>query len=418
MASVAELELLQRQIQSARALERALEADAELASGELSTTAVELRPGESGRRTPPWRAVWQRLHEAASQRGDRVRAELEREHGRARLLEVDASLAEAQLVYRAERIAHLERQLDAANNAGSWVRAARQQVVGWLLRDAWRALAAVLAIWLVARLATRVIERALTAWRRRAEGDPNDTADDDTRALTLATVAGGITRPAIWIIATMLALEAVGLSASPLLGSAAILGLAISFGSQNLVRDIVNGFFILVEHQYAVGETVDIGGKVGEVERVTIRSTWLRQTNGDLHIIPNGAITVVSNLTRTWSRAIVEVSAHYEADIDHIKSVVEAVGAELYADSEWSARLTEAPSWVGIVGLSDSAVVHRVWVKVRAGEQWAVQRELYRRIKIAFDRAGIEIPYPQRVVWHRDAAAHRPEVAARAHPPV
>lgn len=417
-ASVSELELLQRQIQTAQALERVLDADAELAGRELAATSADNGAGASLRRPPPWRAVWQRLHQAVGRRSDRLSAELEGERGRARLLEVDASLAEAQLAYRAGRIAQLERQLEAANGASSWLQTARQQIVEWLLRDAWRALAAVLGIWLAARLALRITDRALAAWRRRAEGDPDDAHDDDTRALTLATVAGGITRPAIWIIAAMLGLEAVGLSASPLLGSAAILGLAISFGSQNLVRDLVNGFFILVEHQYAVGETVDIGGKVGEVERVTIRSTWLRQSNGDLHVIPNGAITVVSNLTRTWSRAIVEIGVHYDSNIEHVKSVVEATGAELFADPDWSARLTETPTWVGIVSLADSAVVHRIWVQVRAGDQWAVQRELNRRLKIAFDREGIQIPYPQRVVWHRDAPTDPPKTASKSGTPV
>ena len=395
VASQAEIKLLQQQLKSSSQLRAALQRDVDLARREL-----ELCTAAAGRATP-WQGVFGALMAASAVKAPRIEAEFESESDRSRAYTVESSLLNSQLGYRKERIAALEASIDEVSSVRSFLRAAWRTCADWAVRDAWRIVLALLAIALLTHLALRVVGRALAAWIKRAEGDPDDTSDDDTRALTIAAVISGVAKPSIWVIAALLALEAMGINTGPLLGSAAILGLAVSFGSQNLVRDVVNGFFILMEHQYAVGEVVDIGGKIGAVERISIRSTWIRQSNGDLHVIPNGAITLVSNLTRDWSRAIVEVGVAYDSDIDTVRQISERVGAELFADPVWSDRVAEAPSWVGVIALADSAVVHRIWAKVKAGDQWAVQRELNRRLKLAFDAEGIEIPFPQRVVWQR-----------------
>ncbi len=395
LAAQAEIKLLAQQLKSSAQLRAALQRDVELARREHALCA------DAGQRQGPLQPIFLGLAAAAAVKASKIEAEYESEADRSRSYTVESSLLDSQLGYRKDRIAALEASIASVSSVSSFLRAAWRTVADWAVRDAWRILLALLLIASLTRLALRVVGRALAAWIRRAEGDPDDSSDDDTRALTIAAVVSGVARPAIWVIGALLALEAMGINTGPLLGSAAILGLAVSFGSQNLVRDVVNGFFILMEHQYAVGEVVDIGGKIGEVERISIRSTWIRQSNGDLHVIPNGAITLVSNLTRDWSRAIVEVGVAYDSDIDTVRAISERVGAELFADPAWSERLAEAPSWVGVIALADSAVVHRIWAKVKAGDQWAVQRELNRRLKLAFDAEGIEIPFPQRVVWQR-----------------
>ncbi|MBT3223724.1 MAG: mechanosensitive ion channel family protein, partial [Proteobacteria bacterium] len=207
-----------------------------------------------------------------------------------------------------------------------------------------------------------------------------------------------VLRIAIYIVGGLIALEQIGVNTGPILGSVAILGLAISFGSQNLVRDVVNGFFILLENQFAVGDVVTINGKTGTVEKITIRSTWIRAATGDLHVNPNGSITVVSNLTRGWSKATCQIGVAYDADLDLVRDVINKTGQEMYAEEAWSEALEEAPQWIGVVSLGDSAVVVRTQVKCTPGNQWSAERELNLRLKLAFDKAGIEIPFPQTVM--------------------
>jgi small conductance mechanosensitive channel len=239
------------------------------------------------------------------------------------------------------------------------------------------------------------------------DDDPNKSDASDQRRQTLADVFTSVAGLAVYIVAGLIALEEIGVNTGPLLGSVAILGLAVSFGSQNLVRDVVNGFFILLENQFAVGDVITISGKTGTVERVTIRSTWVRSYNGDVHVVPNGTIALVSNQTREWSRAVCDVGVGYDSDLVQVRDVVNQVGLEMKEDPAWSDVLDEAPTWVGVTELGDSSVVVRVVAKVSAGGQWGAVRELNERLKVAFDAKGIEIPFPQQVV-------HRPEDSSSA----
>jgi len=280
------------------------------------------------------------------------------------------------------------------------VKATWETVLDWFLHRAWRVAIALVLIVIAVRVALRITRHGVRIILERADDNPEVDDDKDQRRQTLGDVFASVARIAIFIVAGLIALEQIGVNTAPLLGSVAILGLAVSFGSQNLVRDVVNGFFILLEDQFAVGDVVTINGKTGTVQHITIRSTWVRSGTGDLHVMPNGSIGVVSNLTRGWSRAICEVGVSYDADLSHVREVIERVGQEMYASDDWQDKLEEAPQWVGVTVLGDSAVQIRCQVKVGAGEQWGAHRELNRRLKLAFDEAGIEIPYPQSVV-HR-----------------
>lgn len=389
--------LIERQIAASDVLVDALRRDVELARRERRVA----RDGARG--TVAWRAVWQVLQSRAQAKVEKLEQEAQAEAARGRARKVEAGLLRSQTTYRESRIKALESEQEELGSFGNWLGASRATLVEWTTNKAWKIGLGLLLIALAVRLVLRVVDRLMRMWIKRAEGDPDDTSDDDTRALTLANVFSGIARPTVYGIAALVALETVGVNTGPLLGSVAILGLAVSFGSQNLVRDVVNGFFILLEHQYAVGEFVEIGGKSGTVERITIRSTWIRQGNGDVHVVPNGSITVVSNMTRDWSRAIVHVGVAYDADLAQVKAICNEVGAAMLEDEAFRDALEEAPAWVGVTELGDSAVVVRVMAKVRAGQQWAVQRALNERLKVGFDAAGIEIPFPQRVVWTKGA---------------
>jgi small conductance mechanosensitive channel len=275
--------------------------------------------------------------------------------------------------------------------------------LNWLRQDSWRLLLGLLLIWVGVRLALRFIKRLSDLILIRAEGNPDDPTDVDQRSKTLASVFTGIARIAVFIIGGLLVLEQIGISTGPLLGSVAILGLAVSFGSQNLVRDVVNGFFILLENQYAVGEWVVIDGHSGTVEKITIRSTWIRAWTGEIYVIPNGTISSLTNKARDWAVAPVHVGVGYGADLDKVREVVNKVGEQVFVTDEWKDILEEAPTYVGVTELADSAVTVRVVARVRPGSKAGISRELNYRLKLAFDEAGIEIPFPQRVIHNANS---------------
>ena len=393
-----DLKLIDQQMASEVILLDALVKDAELAR-----TERDIARGETRSRTgAAWLQTWVEIAAVADTKLTTLEEEAEHGAARNRARQVEAGLARSQVKFRTERIRELEARYAREGGVGSLAEAAWQTVVDWLTHDSWRIAFGLLLIWLGLKFVLRLLRKGVDVVLARAEGDPEDTADDDHRVLTLATVFQSVVKIALYVIAALLALDQIGVNTAPLLGSVAILGLAISFGSQNLVRDVVNGFFILLENQYAVGEVITVSGCTGTVERITIRSTWVRQANGDLHVLPNGSISTVTNNTRDWSRAIVHVGVGYGADLDQVEAVVNRVGQEMFADAAWQDALAEAPAWVGVTELGDSAVVFRCQARVSPGNQWGVGRELNRRLKVALDTEGIEIPFPQRVVWSKE----------------
>ncbi len=396
-----DVKLIEDQLESEQILLAALRRDVELAEQEHALASSQVRGPNTS--TAPWLSTWQHLDEKANPKVDALQREARLEGARERARKVEAGLTRSQIKFRNERIAQLTKQLESDSGVRTWAKATGDTVVTWFLNRAWRIAIGLIAVFLGLKACLRLVARTAAEWLRRAEGDPDDPNDDDQRAVTLATVFSSVARITLFVVAALLALEQIGVDTGPLLGSVAILGLAVSFGSQNLVRDVVNGFFILLENQFAVGDVVEIAGKTGSVEKITIRSTWVRQANGDLHAVPNGSISAVTNMTRDWSRAVVEVGVAYDADLTTVQQAVEKVAEEMFADEAWSDRLMEQPAWVGVTALADSSVNVRVTAKTRAGDQWAAGRELNRRLKLGFDAAGIEIPFPQRVVWQKPA---------------
>jgi len=274
--------------------------------------------------------------------------------------------------------------------------------------DVVRALIRLVGIWAMAWVANRVI-RLIAARILKAvdDGDDSYLSFREKRGQTVAQLLRSIGRIGIILIAGLLSLD-VFFDIGPLLAGAGILGLAISFGAQSLVKDVISGFFILVENQFAVGDVIEAGGKSGSVERMTLRVVMLRDLRGVLHIIPNGQIGTVSNLTRGWARAVVEVGVAYDVDVDRALGVFNDEAASFGRDPQWSHRLDGAPEVLGVESLADSAVVIRTILRTRPGEQWGAAREFRRRLKSRLDREGIEIPFPQRTVHVRPRGAELP----------
>jgi moderate conductance mechanosensitive channel len=263
-----------------------------------------------------------------------------------------------------------------------------------LLRGAVR----VVGIWLLAWLAWRVVR--LTAQRIEAavdDGDDSVTTLREKRGRTISQLLRSVGRVVILTVAVLLTFNAF-INIAPILAGAGILGLAISFGAQSLVRDIISGFFILLENQFAVGDVIEVAGKSGVVERMTMRVVVLRDLEGTMHVIPNGELKVVSNKTRGWARAVVDVAVPYTEDVDRIISVVRDEAAQFSTDPVWGLQLDGPVEVLGIEELRDNSVVIRTLLKTQPGSQWNVAREFRRRLFNRFAHEAIESPFQQRRV--------------------
>ena len=258
--------------------------------------------------------------------------------------------------------------------------------------------ARVVGIWVLAWLAYRVVRLAAIRIEKAVDdGDDSVTTLRERRGKTISQLLRSMGRVVVYAIALLLTFN-VFIDIGPILAGAGILGLAVSFGSQSLVKDVISGFFILFENQFAIGDVIEAGGKSGVVEKMSMRVVVLRDLQGAMHIIPNGEIKVVSNMTRGWSRAVVDVGVGYEEDVDRALRVVRDEAASFSSDAEWVSQLDGPVEVPGIESLSDSAIVIRSLIKTLPGSQWGAAREYRRRLKLRFDREHIEIPFPQRKV--------------------
>lgn len=247
----------------------------------------------------------------------------------------------------------------------------------------------ILLVWLTLRFGGTVIDQV---FRQRL----GTSFLDEKRAATLATLLKSVLFYSVFFIAGMVVLETVfTVDTKALLAGAGVLGLAVGFGAQSLVRDVITGFFIIFENQYAVGDYVTIGKFSGVVEEMGLRVTKIRDLTGELHIIPNGEIKEVSNKSRGPIVALVDVSVAYEENIDKALDILRDASRELA--EKMADVITEGPNVLGVTNLGPSEVVIRVSAKTVPMEQWKVEREMRRYFKTALDQAGIEIPYPRRV---------------------
>ena len=263
-----------------------------------------------------------------------------------------------------------------------------------------KVLAVLLAAWFILFLIRKIGEPLIESIVKRADQKKGFSADEQQRARTLMTVFMTTARVVVYITAIMFAIAQFDVDYGPLLVAAGGVSLAVGFGAQTLVKDFFAGFFILLEGQFSIGDVIEINGKTGTVENLNLRTTVIRSLNGDVHTIPNGEISVTTNMTKLWSRAVVDVGIGYEENADEVGQVLEAVVKEMRETEPWDKKVLDA-IYMGVVTLGDSSVNLRMLLKTRAGEQWGAAREFNRRVKSKFDELGIEIPWPQRVISYK-----------------
>ena len=261
-------------------------------------------------------------------------------------------------------------------DGGELLRRLLQVVAIWSL--AWAGL------WII-RIAARRIETAVD------DGDPRITTIREKRGLTIAQLLRTVGRGLVLVLGLLLTLN-LFIEIGPLLAGAGILGLAISFGAQSLVKDFLSGFFFLLENQFAIGDVIEAGGKVGVVEQISLRIVVLRDVEGVRHIIPNGEIKAVSNRTAGWARAVVDVAVGPAESVERALATAKDELLHFAEDEEWSPLLDGVPEVWGVETIGDNRVVIRAVARTQPGGQWGVARELRRRFKNRFDAAGIRLP--------------------------
>ncbi len=230
-----------------------------------------------------------------------------------------------------------------------------------------------------------------------SEAPPRDITvnRNHKRVDALSDISNNLIKVVIWLVAIFMILGTLGINLGPLVAGAGIAGIALGFGAQSIVKDFLSGILMLVEDQFGVGDIIDVGEASGVVESLSLRTTRLRSVDGTVWHVPNGEIRRVGNMSQGWSRSVIDVGIGYGSDIDTSLAIMKEVAETMSNEETWNTKLLEKPELLGVQDLGDSSVVLRMWVVTEPAAQWDVSRELRRRIKYAFDNAGIEIPFPQ-----------------------
>jgi small conductance mechanosensitive channel len=265
------------------------------------------------------------------------------------------------------------------------------RVRDWFLAGGIASLLRIALILFIASFALRLIRKATKAM---VPVGGKSLERSVARAATIRSVIESTVQIAVGAIVVIYILAELGANITSLIAGIGILGLAISFGAQSLVKDVISGFFILVEDQYGVGDVVQIAGLAGLVEAVNLRITTLRDIEGRVHIIPNGQVDKATIMTKGWSRSVLDIDVAYKTDLDQALEVLRDEATKLFEDGEWAWRMVDPPEVLGVEAFGDSGIRLRLLFKTLPREQWTVGREFRRRIKARFDREGIEIPFP------------------------
>ena len=265
---------------------------------------------------------------------------------------------------------------------------------------------AIIAHQIVKRVLYRIVQGSVIREKRRRARE-----ELRKRTETLSHFLNQVVMAIIWIVAAFMILSELGVNIGPLLAGAGIAGIAIGFGAQNLIRDVLSGVFIIVENQYGKGDVVRIADIAGLVEEVNIRRTILRDLDGIVHVVPNGEIKVASNYTREYSRVNLDISVAYGEDLDRAIEVINRVGLEMANDEQWQKRIVTPPQVLRVNKLGDSGIDIKILGDTKPLEQWAITGELRLRLKKAFDQEGIEIPWPHTKVYFGNALPEEEPVA-------
>jgi moderate conductance mechanosensitive channel len=275
-----------------------------------------------------------------------------------------------------------------------------QEITPWLLAHGIKIILIVVLAFVVSRAAKIFIKKII---KKLVFDRLLDSEDKKKREDTLVKIFSATINIAVWILALLMVLQEVGIAIGPLLAAAGIVGLAFGFGGQYLIRDLISGLFIIMENQYRIGDVVCFDGTCGLVEDISLRMTTLRDLDGTVHHVPHGIIDKVSNLTKSFARVNLNIGVSYHSNLEHVISVVNRVGDELASDEEWKEKIIKAPQFLRVDDFGESAVIIKILGETKPILQWEVTGELRKRIKISFDKEGIEIPFPQRVIHQSPA---------------
>jgi small-conductance mechanosensitive channel len=259
---------------------------------------------------------------------------------------------------------------------------------------------ALLARWLLGKVIDRLVRRAesgLLPDRIQWLGSDNAAARRVQRARTMGSVLKSLSSIVVFAIGILMVLPELGLNIGPLLASAGIIGVALGFGAQSLVKDFLSGIFMIFEDQYGVGDVVDVGEASGTVEAVTLRVTRLRDVNGTVWYVRNGEILRVGNMSQNWARTVLDVPVSYREDLARVRQVLQEVAHDLWEDEDFKGQVIEEPEVWGVESMTPEAVTVRVTMKTAPLQQWNVAREMRERVKARFDHEGITMPHPQRL---------------------
>ncbi len=265
----------------------------------------------------------------------------------------------------------------------------------WLTTSGIRIVGILIGLFILSQM-SRWIVTSLERWV--PEKDPLQAIEARKRAHTLGNILRQVLIIIITFVAVLMVLGELGIVLGPILATAGIGAVAIGLGAQNLIKDVINGFFIILENQYRIGDVIQVTGVSGLVESVNLRRTVLRDLEGRVHTIPNGEIKIVSNLSKEWARSVLDIGISYREDVDQVIEVLDQIGKELQAEEPFKSAIIEPLQVLGVEQLGESALILRAVVKTAPQKQWEVGRELRKRIKKRFDEKGIEMPYPHRVL--------------------
>jgi len=278
--------------------------------------------------------------------------------------------------------------------------------ISWenVILTGFRVLLILVVFWIIMTVVKIALKRLETHLVRRGQESGDVPSEAEKRAETLVRLLRQAVIIMIWVMAGLVILREFGVEIGPILASAGIAGVAVGFGAQHLVRDIISGFFMILENQVRVGDVAIVNGTGGLVEQINFRTIVLRDLSGIVHIFPNGTVTSLANLTREWSAYVFDIGVAYKEDVDQVIALMKEVGTELRADAKFGPLMVADIEVFGVDNFADSAVVIKGRLRTRPIKQWDVGREYRRRLKHAFDREGIEIPFPHRSIYFGEAS--------------
>ncbi len=279
-------------------------------------------------------------------------------------------------------------------SAGKWA----EQIIPWLFTHGIRIGVVIVLAWILSRLLQRVVAKTIRA-SVRADRFPSPEAEKQ-REDTLIRIFNRALNILIVVIATMMVLNEAGIQVAPLIAGAGIAGLAVGFGGQYLIKDIITGLFLMLENQYRIGDVVSIEGFRGTVEDITLRKTTLRDADGTVHHIPHGSIGKVSNMSKDFGRVNMDIGFSYKTDTNRLITTINRVGKELSADPVFGGSIITPPQFVRISEFAESAMMVKIVGETKPLKQWEVAGELRKRLKEAFEEEEIEISLPQIVIHH------------------